>query len=510
VKAPTNGNHHRPTLRDPATALQEYEARRDFRKTPEPAPAAGKAHRQPIFVVQEHHASRLHYDFRLEADGVLKSWAVPKAPSADPAQKRLAVRVEDHPLAYATFSGDIPEGEYGAGHVEIWDHGTYENLSGGPAASRSLATGLDAGRLEFALHGDKLRGRYALVRMKKASKKGKENWLLIKVKDEHARREAEPPSSATKTARRGPAKPARRAVKAIAPSAPATTFTNTDKVWFPDAGLTKGDVLKFYERIAPRLLPYLRDRPVTLERLPDGLAGKDAQHFWQKDTPAYYPDWIPRVELPNERGKVIHYALVNDKASLLYLVNQGAVTFHPWFSRIHDLDHPDFVLFDLDLGEAAFGDVVTVARELHRLLRAERQRAFVKTSGKSGLHVLVPWKAAGGFDESRAWAHGIAERVVEALPEQATVETRKARRGKRVYVDTLQNARGHHAVPPYVVRAVPAATVSTPLRWEDLTADLDPAKYNVATIFRRLARQKQDPLAPLARAFKAGQAASAS
>jgi bifunctional non-homologous end joining protein LigD len=503
--APGARNHRPPPPGDPTLALQEYEAKRDFRKTPEPAANASAAHRQPIFVVQEHHASRLHYDFRLEADGVLKSWAVPKQPVMDPAEKRLAVRVEDHPLAYATFHGEIPEGEYGAGTVEIWDHGTYELRAGTAAAPRTVAEGLDAGRLEFTLHGEKLQGAFVLIRMKTASRKGKENWLLIKMKDEHVRRaadaaEATPPK---KTARRPRKNPRAAVAEAAPPSAGAVAFTHTDKVLFPDAGITKADVLAFYERIAPRLLPYLRDRPVTLERLPEGLGDKDRPHFWQKDTPAYYPDWIPRVELPTERGKTVHYVLVNDRQTLLYLVNQGTLTFHPWLSRIQDLDRPDFVLFDLDPGEAAFAEVAAVARQLHDLLTGERRKAYVKTSGKTGLHVLVPWTAEGGYDDARTWAQGMAQRVVEALPEQATVEMRKARRGGRVYVDTLQNARGHHAVPPYVLRAVPAATVSTPLQWNEVTADLDPARYTLTTIFRRLARQKQDPLASLARMLRA-------
>src|SRR5205807_9652434 len=144
--------------------LEKYRAKRDFHKTPEPAAKPGKPHHQPVFVVQEHHATRLHYDFRLEADNVLKSWAVPKEPSMDPAQKRLAVHVEDHPLAYATFKGRIPEGQYGAGTVSIWDHGTYENLLAEKPQPQTVAEGIESGHLEFVLHGKKLQGRFALIR----------------------------------------------------------------------------------------------------------------------------------------------------------------------------------------------------------------------------------------------------------------------------------------------------------------------------------------------------------
>jgi bifunctional non-homologous end joining protein LigD len=260
-------------------------------------------------------------------------------------------------------------------------------------------------------------------------------------------------------------------------------------------------VLEFYRRIAPRLLPYLHDRPATLERLPEGLDGSDAPHFWQKRTPDYYPAWIQRVELPSEGGKAVPYVLVNNKATLLYLVNQGTLTFHVGFSRLADLDRPDFVLFDLDPGQASFPDAVAVARALHRILRAENHQAFVKTSGKTGLHVLTPWEREADYDQARAWALGIAQRVVEVLPEQATTERRKARRGKRVYVDVLQNAKGHHAVPPYVLRAVSGAPVSTPLHWQELTPDRDSQAYTLETIFRRLARQQYDPMAGLLRVF---------
>jgi bifunctional non-homologous end joining protein LigD len=273
------------------------------------------------------------------------------------------------------------------------------------------------------------------------------------------------------------------------------TVTHPDKIMFPDAGITKGQVFEFYERIAPRLLPYLRDRPATLERFPDGIGDSKAPHFWQKNAPDYYPSWIPRVELPTQQGKTVNYVLVNNQETLLYLVNQGTLTFHIWFSRVKDLDRPDFVLFDLDPSQASFQDAVAVARQLHEFLQEEDVEAFVKTSGKTGLHVQVPWTAEGGYDEARAWALQIAERVVQALPDQATVERSKAGRGRRVYVDVMQNARGHHAVPPYVLRAVPGATVSTPLEWRELTAKLDPAAFNLKTIFSRLTQHRKDPWA---------------
>jgi bifunctional non-homologous end joining protein LigD len=469
--------------RSAPAALGEYEAKRDFGATPEPAPAAARPHGEPIFVVQEHHATRLHYDFRLEADGVLKSWAVTNEPSLDPEVKRLAVRVEDHPIAYAGFSGTIPEGHYGAGEVSVWDRGTFENLD----PSRTVAECLDAGKLGFVLKGGRLKGRFSLVRMR-GGKGGRENWLLIKGHDEHAK-----PGSPAK------ARPAAPRAKPAAPRGPVpedVEVTNPDKVLFPDAGLTKADVAAYYRKVAPRLLPFLENRPVSLERLPDGL-GEGKPHFWQKNTPASYPAWVPRVELPTEGGRPVAYALVNDLPTLLYLVNQGALTFHPWLSRVGSLDRPDFVLFDLDPGEAPFADVIAVARRLHEELTGEGVEAVVKTSGKAGLHILVPWRVEGGYDEARQWASAVAGRVAGALPKTATVEIRKAKRAGRVYIDFLQNARGKHVVPPYALRSVPGATVSTPLRWAEVKAGLDPRRFTSRTVPTRLARLKDDPVAPL-------------
>jgi bifunctional non-homologous end joining protein LigD len=489
-----------------AMPLDEYRSKRDFRKTREPPGDDGRKtpHARPIFVVQEHQASRLHYDLRLEADGVLKSWALPKPPTLDPAQKRLAVQVEDHPLDYATFEGTIPEGQYGAGTVSIWDRGTYESLTFGKPGPRTVSEAIDEGHLEFILHGEKLRGKFALIRMKGRGR-GKPQWLLIKMKDEFARSGAgadrpkarpKPEPVAPTGAKAAPIRPA----PASRPSPRKIELTHPDKVLFPEAGLTKRDVFDYYEQTADRLLPYLRDRPATLERLPEGLTGPDAPHFWQKDTPAYYPDWIPRVALATGRGRTVHYVLVNDEATLLYLVNQGTVTFHVWASRVEDLDRPDFVLFDLDPGRASFADAVAVARSLHSTLHGEGVESFVKTSGKTGLHVLTPW-SGGGYDEARSWASAIADRVAAESPERATVEIRKTKRGRRVYIDLLQNARGHHAVPPYVIRAVPGATISMPLAWKDLTPGLDPAAFTPKAVVHRLRSRRGDPFAGLLRSF---------
>jgi bifunctional non-homologous end joining protein LigD len=488
----TNGRQRRSGA-EGADSLRAYREKRDFEKTPEPAPGISTAHRRPIFVIQEHHASHLHYDLRLEADGVLKSWAVPKEPSLDPAQKRLAVHVEDHPLSYDGFQGTISAGQYGAGEVRVWDRGTYEPVPPG----RDVAEALDAGKLEFALHGERLRGRFSLVRMR-GKGRGKESWLLMKGKDEHAQPTAAHSSDAeaakangARGRHKGPATP--RAVVAGTPP-DGLTFTSTDKLMYPGAGITKGDVLDYYRRIAGRLLPYLVDRPVTVERLPDGLEGT---HFWQKNLPASSPAWVARIELPSEEGKPVRYALVNDEPALLWLINQGVLTFHVWLSRVQDLDRPDFVLFDLDPGEATLADAVEVAGTLHGILEEEGTEAFVKTSGKTGLHVLTPWTRSGGHDEARGWALALAERVVAVLPRQATTERSKVKRGRRVYVDVMQNARGKHVVPPFVLRAVPGAPVSTPLAWRELTARLDPKRFTLKTLFRRLARQTQDPMAGL-------------
>jgi bifunctional non-homologous end joining protein LigD len=505
--------------------LAEYQRKRDFKITAEPPPRLAKAEKQPIFVIQKHAATRLHWDFRLEAEGVLKSWAVTKEPTMDPTIRRLAVHVEDHPLAYANFHGDIPAGQYGAGHVDIWDSGTYT-----PKIALPVAKGMHVGHVEIELHGQKLKGMFALIRMGEAG--AKENWLLIKMKDEFAlpgsapqepragkgkkgrksrdnSPKAEPSGSAAGSSKTATSAARRRKLAAkplgsvpretagdTSPAAPEVNFTHVDKVMFPDPNITKADLIRFYVEIAPHLLPHLKDRPATLERLPDGLTSEKAPRFWQKNTPTYYPQWIPRVSLPADGGaKHIAYTLVNNEHVLAYLANQAVVTIHPFTSRTQNLHRPDYLVFDLDRGEAPFTDAVKIARKLRELLEAQDVVPFVKTSGKSGLHIMTAWKGDGGYEPARTWADGVAEAVVKELPRIATTQRSKAARGGRVYVDVGQNGPGKHIVPPYVVRATPEATVSTPLDWDEVTEKLDPGAFTMEAVLKRVKRI--DPSLPL-------------
>ena len=838
-------------------ALARYRAKRSASRTPEPFGAAQAGLAAPgtafpaRFVVQKHAARRLHYDFRLELSGVLKSWAVPRGPSADPAETRLAVAVEDHPLEYADFEGVIPAGNYGAGPVIAWDRGAWIPLA-------DPTDGLARGKLLFRLHGYKLHGEWTLFRTR-----GKANeWMLRKHRDGFAdpgqrrpfaeqsvlsgllveevgagrereaevaaeaqrlgarRRRLEPAawrpmlaeqreeafsapgwifelkvdgyralaardgrtaslfyrSGADVTARfpeialalrslpcqralldgeiavlDGEGKPsfqdlqgraqlsrardveraalvspatyfafdllalgdldltplplsARRALlsrlaprlgpvrllegleergedlwrevsarglegmvakRADAPyragrsadwiklrrqrtgdfvvvgytapggkgrvglgalhlavrdggalvyagcvgsgftdrlladlrgrleerrrpapacqgavpgtrgnswvepflvcevkyhawtaegllrqpvflrlredkkveecgsegrpaspsmppavTSPSTStatnadhdgpgapgprsvpLTNLEKLYFPadgitkGSGLTKGDLIEYYRAISPWLLPYLRGRPLTLTRFPDGIHGKS---FFQKDAPAWRPEWIRTVRVwSEESGRDLEQYVVEDLPSLLHVVNLGTIPIHVVASRAPDLGRPDWCSVDLDPKGAPFAHVIRLARALHDLCEQIGLPAFVKTTGQDGLHVLVPLGAQCTHEQARQLAGLLARVMADALPDLCTLERVIAARRGRVYLDTLQNGAGKTLAAPFCARPRPAAPVSTPLRWSELTERLDPGRFTIRSVPRRMARLRQDPLAPV-------------
>ena len=825
--------HPAPEPITPHDPLAAYRAKRTLDRTPEPSGARPEAGGQ-LFVVHKHAARRLHYDLRLELDGVLVSWAVPKGPSPNPADKRLAVHVEDHPLEYGDFEGIIPAGNYGAGGVIVWDRGRWIPV-GDPRA------GLASGKLLFELDGFKLRGRWTLVKIKK----GEKEWLLIKERDAHVATSSELPEESVLSgltveevkegrtpaaaieadaARLGaPKRPVKldakllmlaetadaafsrpgwlfelkldgyrvltakegdearlltrngndcgasfpeveRALRALpveraiidgevvaldeegkpsfqrlqgrakvtraidvrqavvntpvtffafdllsveghdlrqlplaerkallarvvpasgvvryldhfetdgkamyeqvqarglegiiakkadspyrggrssawlkmrsrqvepfvvvgfteprgsrggfgalhvaretdrelvyagrvgsgfsdaelralrkeleakarktppcsgpvpkekgttwvdpeleceveyaeitdegllrqpvlvsgvrkrgrkpatggnspkhsgvaagprekeppvrsrsAPSEGRVQFTNRDKIFWPNDGYTKGDLIDYYRAVAPWLLPYLADRPVVLTRFPDGIEGKS---FYQKDAPPFTPEWVRTATLPSEE-RDIDYIVVDDVDTLLYLANLGSIPLHIWGSRVESIGRPDWCVLDLDPKEAPFTDVIKVARAAHALCDRIELPHFVKTSGSSGLHVMIPLGRQLSWEECRSFGELLAHVLVGELPDIATVTRQVSRRGGKVYVDYLQNIEGQLIVAPFSVRPLPGAPVSTPLEWREVTAKLDIRSFTIRTVPKRLSRMKRDPLAEM-------------
>ena len=824
-------------------SLDTYRQKRDPARTPEPfaaprpSPSAAGAQR---FVVQQHAARRLHWDLRLEIDGVLVSWAVPRGPAVDPKEKRLAVQTEDHPLEYADFEGLIPAGNYGAGAMIVWDAGSYRSVDGHPPGD-----GLRAGKLDLELRGHKLRGRWALVRTKGSEGK---DWLLFKKADgyrssaepvdaqpgsvlsgltvtelrdgvrrdavlESMAQQAEAPRRALParalspmlaetadepfsrpgwifelkydgirvlivrdddrpprllarsgrdvtesfpeiaaaaahlpaqrfvvdgelialdergsgsferlqqrlgltnkwsvaraaaevpvqvygfdllaaagydlrglplTARKAmlrqllpaqgviryadhieehgalffeeacqhgvegmlakradspyasgrrsrdwvkikapktadlavvgfvPGKGARAALGALmlawrgdgelvyagnvgsglsdksvaallpqlrAAARPTPAFvsieplarqavfveptlvaevrfteatergllrqpvfrrlrddkraeeadvlpaarsafsvqrfalaeappaaedvdrtpnaersaerflpTNPTKLFWPADGYTKGDLLAYYGAIWPAIAPYLRDRPVVLTRYPDGIEGKS---FFQKNAPDFVPEWVPTCRIEDTE-----YFLCNEREALLYVINLGCIPLHVWSARQQTIEHPDWAILDLDPKDAPFSDVLAVAKRIHALLAPLDVPHYIKTSGQDGLHVLIPLGGRLTHDEAKSFSEVLARLVVADLPDIATIVRPLGRRAGKVYVDFLQNGFGKTIVAPFSVRPRAGAPVSTPLAWSEVTARLDPARFTIRTVPKRL-RSGRDPM----------------
>ncbi len=269
----------------------------------------------------------------------------------------------------------------------------------------------------------------------------------------------------------------------------AVELTHTDRVLFPDDGLTKGDLIAYYRAVADTMLPHLRDRPLTLNRFPGGLARGG---FIQQAISDYYPDWVSRITVEKEGGRLTH-VVCNDTATLIYLANQACITLHAWLSRTDDLQHPDKMILDLDPSENDFRVVRSAARALHALLDEIGLPAFLMTTGSRGLHVTVPLDRSADFPTVRDFAQNLAAELVRRDPEHLTTEQRKEQRRGRLFVDTFRNAYGQTAVAPYSVRARPHAPVATPLDWSELDdPDLSAVRYTLRTIPERLA-QSPDP-----------------
>ncbi|MGW4059453.1 non-homologous end-joining DNA ligase [Amycolatopsis sp. NPDC004747] len=512
---------------DPGRKLRRYQQMRDFDRTAEPAGGAAgpDGHR---FVVQRHRARRLHYDFRLELDGVLVSWAVPKGPTLDPKARRLAVHVEDHPIEYAGFEGVIPRGEYGGGDVIVWDRGVWRPVEPDPARA------IEAGTLHFDLEGEKLAGRFVLVRTGRGEK---DQWFLLHKQDEHAQPgwDAEDHPRSVKSGRTNEEvasapdalwhgdRPAAEAEEPVggwqAPTEDELAaldalgakgrwsvagrelaLTNLDKVLFPAARggepVTKRDLIRYYVTVGPAMLPYLAGRPLNTHRFPQGVTEPG---FWQKELPRHAPDWLTTWD--NERagpGESRRYAVADSVATLAWLANYGALELHAWTSRAADVDHPTWVLFDIDPGpETTFEEVLDLAR-LHRTaLEHLGLTGRPKVTGQRGVQVWVPIAPHCTFEETRAWAETVSKTIGRVLPDLVSWAWTKDKRRGRARLDYTQNVLNKTLVAPYSVRPRPGAPVSVPLEWDELDDPrLAPDRWTVRDVPDRLA-ERGDPFSAL-------------
>lgn len=260
-------------------------------------------------------------------------------------------------------------------------------------------------------------------------------------------------------------------------------ISNPDKVFFPDAGITKGDLIDYYEEIAETMLPHVRERVVAMHRFPNGIRG---EAFYQKEVPDYFPDWIERTTVKKEKGS-IEQLMINNTETLVYLANQACITPHTWLARVDRLNYPDRMVFDLDPPDGAFQAVREGAKALRELLEEVGLKTFVMTTGSRGLHVVAPLDRKADFDVVHSFARQVAEWLASRHPKRFTIEQRKQKRRKRVFVDYLRNSYGQHGVAPYAVRAKPGAPVATPLDWDELgKRGLHSRKYTLRNVGRRL------------------------
>lgn len=460
-----------------------------------------------MFCVQKHAASTLHYDFRLEIDGVLKSWSVPKGPSLDPKDKRLAVQTEDHPVDYGDFEGVIPAGEYGGGTVMLWDRGTFE-------ATSDPHAGLEKGKLDFVLHGDKLEGGFSLVRMKGKGRSDGKNWLLVKRSDDQADSELDLVAREARSAKTGrdmqsiaqdedatgeqtitaaktdPAPPGTSAKRGGAMFVEGVRLTNPDKILYDEQELTKADLAAYYLTVREFILPHIEKRPLTLVRCPEGSSKKC---FYQKHPKAAVPEAMGTIEIEEASGKGT-YMVAESFASVLAAVQVGALELHIWGSRVDRLERPDRLVFDLDPApEVGFEVVCASALAFRDALEHAGLASGCMTTGGKGLHVVVPLERYHDFDEVKAYARAWARKLTADAPEHFVDQASKAKRRGKIFVDYLRNGRGATAVCPYSTRAKAGAPVATPVSWEEVRSGVRPADFRVATIGRRLETLGSDP-----------------
>ncbi len=511
--------------RAPRPQLEDYQAKRDFARTPEPdggGAGAGSADGRRSFVVQLHRARRRHYDFRLEVDGLLVSWAMPKGPSLDPSVRSLAVHVEDHPIEYREFEGVIPKGEYGGGDVIVWDRGSWT-----PARTDDPAGAIGSGELHFDVFGEKLRGRFVLVRTR--TERGREQWLMLHKHDDWAV-EGWRPDDYPRSVKSGrtneevkvdpaavwhrdrPIAEAEERLPSPVSIQPPTEdelvaldhlggsgswaiqgrelkLTNLDKVLFPgrpgEVPVTKRDLIRYYATVAPVMLPYLTGRPINLHRYPNGV---ERPGFWHKQAPGHAPDWLTRWHYEADGGDGGVYFIVDSAAALAWMANYGALELHPWTSTVRDVQQPTWALIDIDPGIDTTPEELLLLARLYRTgLEHLGVEAVAKVTGQRGVHIWIPVLPGYSFGDTSRWVEKLSRAVGATVPDMVSWTWQKSARQGRARLDYTQNAMNKTLVAPYSPRPAAGAPVSAPIRWEELDDErLVSDKWTIRSLPQRL------------------------
>ena len=432
--------------------LTKYNSKRNFNKTKEPIGKLSKKSKKLTFCVQHHLARKDHYDLRLEHNKTMPSWAIPKGPSYNPNDKRLAIKVEDHPLSYKTFEGTIPKGEYGGGTVMLFDIGTYEIIK------------YEKNLIKVIFHGQRLKGMWTLTHFKD------NNWLLIKDKDYFKNYiDIKKYKRSIKT---------NRTMKEIANNEKKKTITITNPSKKIIGNITKQQIYSYYEKIAPRMMPYLENRLISTIRAPYGTT---KEIFYKK-------------HLENSHGfleKLGNYYYILDTIALLSEVQMNSYEFHIWGSNASKNNYPNMMVFDFDPDEKLSLETLRLGvKYLKEILDNLNLKSFLKTSGGKGYHVVIPFRTKITWKKFYKISEDIANILVNTYPDIFTTNIRKNNRHKKIFIDYLRNQKSATSVAPYSIRLKKNAPISMPISWQELDK-IKPNEITINNVFKRL--KKKDP-----------------
>lgn len=441
--------------------LTKYNNKRNFNITSEPIGKILKNNKKLTFCVQHHIARKDHFDFRLEYNGTMSSWAIPKGPSYNPKDKRLAIKVEDHPISYKNFEGTIPKGEYGAGTVMLFDLGYYKIIK------------YEKNLIKVILYGKRFKGMWTLTHFKD------DNWLLIKDHDFYKNY-----IDITKYKR---SIKTNRTMKEIKDNEKKKEILLTSPNKKIIGNITKKVIFNYYKKVAPYMMPYLENRIISVVKAPSGINNKI---FFKKHL-ENQKRYLEKINISSKNDKEKDYYYILDEIGLLSEVQMNSYEFHIWGSNASNKNKPNMMVFDLDPDKSLSLDKLRLGvKYLKEILDNLNLKSFLKTSGGKGYHICIPFKNNLTWKKFYKISEDIANIIENTHSELFTTNNRKEKRKNKIFIDYLRNQKSATFVAPYSVRLRKNAPVSMPIAWNEL----DKIKPNEITIYKAIKRlKKKDP-----------------